>query len=177
MRIGPELRLSNKAGTGLGWLLHLLCRWAHQFGIEGLGIDISTTFLTAAASRANELSVAGQVKFEQGDASATPVETGAFDIVSCIGATWIGSGIQGTVNLMRPALREPGLMLIGEPYWLAEPPPPAFEALKCLPDEFTTLWGTCQRLAATGLELVEMVLSRASHAPLLAIDCIYAIRH
>jgi SAM-dependent methyltransferase len=154
-RLQPGQRVLDLA-CGKG---ELLCRWAHQFGIHGLGIDISTIFLTAAASRANELSVANQVEFEQGDASATPVETRAFDIVSCIGATWIGSGIQGTVNLMRPALREPGLVLIGEPYWLAEPPPPAFEALKCLPDEFTTLWGTCQRLAASGLELVEMVLA------------------
>jgi hypothetical protein len=87
------------------------------------------------------------------------VDHGAFDIVSCIGATWIGSGIQRTVDLMRPAVREPGLILIGEPYWLAEPPPAAFEALKCAPDEFTTLWGTCERLAASGLELVEMVLA------------------
>jgi SAM-dependent methyltransferase len=154
-RLRPGQRVLDLA-CGKG---ELLCRWAHEFGIHGHGIDISTTFLTAAAHRANELDVANQVTFEQGDASTTPVETAAFDIVTCIGATWIGSGIQGTVDLMRPALHEPGLILIGEPYWLAEPPPAAFEALECAPDEFTTLWGTCERLAASGVEVVEMVLA------------------
>jgi SAM-dependent methyltransferase len=154
-RLRPGERVLDLA-CGKG---ELLCQWAHEFGIHGVGIDISTVFLTAAASRAEELDVAEQVRFEQGDASTTPLETEAFDIVACIGATWIGSGVQGTLDLMRPALRGPGLMLIGEPYWLTEPPSAAFEALKCAPDEFTTLWGTCQRLSAAGLDVVEMVLA------------------
>jgi SAM-dependent methyltransferase len=154
-RLEPGQRVLDLA-CGKG---ELLCRWAHQFGIRGLGIDISTIFLEAAATRADELEVAGQVTFEHGDARQPSVAAGAFDIVACIGATWIGGGLQGTVELMRPALREPGLVLIGEPYWLAEPPPAAFEALQCTPDEFTTLLGTCERLAASGLELVEMVVA------------------
>jgi SAM-dependent methyltransferase len=155
-RLEPGQRVMDLA-CGKG---ELLCRWAQQFGIHGLGIDISPIFLAAASVRAHELAVADQVTFEHGDAGQPIVEAaGQFDIVSCIGATWIGGGLPGTVELMRPALREPGLVLIGEPYWLAEPPPAAFEALQCAPDEFTSLLGTCERLAASGLELVEMVLA------------------
>src|SRR5258708_1406224 len=44
-RLQPGQRVLDLA-CGKG---ELLCRWAHQFGIEGLGIDISTIFLTAAA--------------------------------------------------------------------------------------------------------------------------------
>src|ERR1700730_4687825 len=47
----------------------LLCQWALQFQIRGLGIDISDVFLTAAAARADELGIASQVRFEHGDAS------------------------------------------------------------------------------------------------------------
>ena len=129
-RLQPGQRVLDLA-CGKG---EMLCRWAQQFGIHGLGIDISEVFLAAAASRAHQLAIANQVTFQLGDASTMRVDHGAFDIVSCIGATWIGSGIQGTVDLMRPAVREPGLTLIGEPYWLAEPPPAAFELPKCAPD-------------------------------------------
>jgi SAM-dependent methyltransferase len=154
-RLRPGQRLLDLA-CGKG---ELLCRWAQRFGIRGHGVDISEVFLTAARARAHELGVAGQVTFQQGDAGTTPLETGAFDVVSCIGATWIGGGLRGTVGLMLPAVMEGGLLLVGEPYWISEPPPAAYEALRVTPDEFTTLYGTCERLAAAGVELVEMVLA------------------
>ena len=67
----------------------------------------------------------------------------------------IGGGLAGTADLMRPALRPGGLLLIGEPYWTATPPAgvPAEFA------EFTSLIGTLDRLEAVGLSLVEMVLA------------------
>jgi len=154
-RLEPGQRVLDLA-CGKG---ELLCRWAQEFGVHGVGVDISSVFLAAAAARAAELGVTGQVSFELGDAGMHNLEASGFDIVSCIGATWIGGGVQGTLELMRPALRAPGLLLIGEPYWLSEPPPAAYAALRCRPDEFTSLLGTCDRLAAGGVELVEMVLA------------------
>jgi hypothetical protein len=98
-------------------------------------------------------------KESHGEPAATQLEENAFDVVSCIGATWIGDGVPGTLRLMRPALRGRGLLLIGEPFWLSEPPPEAYAALHVRPDEFTSLLGTCDRLAAGGADLVEMVLA------------------
>jgi hypothetical protein len=65
-------------------------------------------------------------KESHGEPAATQLEENAFDVVSCIGATWIGDGVPGTLRLMRPALRGRGLLLIGEPFWLSEPPPEAY---------------------------------------------------
>jgi cyclopropane fatty-acyl-phospholipid synthase-like methyltransferase len=123
----------------------MLCRWADRFGISGVGVDISDVFLAAARARAEELGVAGQVRFEHGDAGRIAVEPGSYDIVSCIGATWIGGGLTGTIELIRPAVRPGGLMLIGEPYWTEPPPAPAYEALGVKPDEFDR-----QRLLTSG---------------------------
>ena len=79
--------------------------------------------------------------------------------MSCLGATWIGGGIAGTLALMLPALAPGGTILVGEPYWIAPPLPDALAALDMGPDDFTVLAGTAERIDAAGLELVEMVLA------------------
>ena len=137
----------------------MLCRWAQSFGIEGVGVDLSEVFLAAAQSRAQELGVAEQVHFILGDAGTPPSDGAPYDVVSCIGATWIGGGLAGTIDLMRPVLRDGGLLLIGEPYWISEPPPEALATTEIRLEEFTSLVGTADRLAAAGVELVEMVLA------------------
>ena len=60
---------------------------------------------------------------------------------------------------MRPALAGGGLLLIGEPYWIDEPPEAAYEALGFAKGDFASLSGTLDRVEAAGLELVEMVLA------------------
>lgn len=80
-------------------------------------------------------------------------------MVSCIGATWIGGGPVGTIELMRRAVKPDGLMLVGEPFWIDEPPDEAYEAIGCTRDEFTSLAGTLERFEAAGADLVEMVLA------------------
>jgi SAM-dependent methyltransferase len=135
----------------------LLCRYAERFGIGGLGVDLSEVFLAAAAERATELGVTDRVRFRQGDA-AEPVE-GSFDVVSCLGATWIGGGLVGTLDLMRRSLRPGGLLLVGEPYWISPPPAEAVEALGFPEDSCASLAGTLDRFEGAGVELVEMVLA------------------
>lgn len=154
-RLRPGQRLLDLA-CGKG---ELLSRWAQHFGTRGLGIDLSEVFLAAARARAAELGVTDLVTFELNDAGTAKLEAGAFDLVSCIGASWIGGGLQGTVELMRPAVRAGGPVLIGDCYCLTEPPPAAYRALRIRVNECTSLLGTYERLFASGVELVEMVLA------------------
>jgi SAM-dependent methyltransferase len=137
----------------------MLCRWAADHGITGVGVDISRVFLSAARARATALGVAERVRFAEADAAAYPFEAGGYDIVSCLGATWIGGGLAGTLDLLRPAVGADGLILVGEPYWAERPPPEAYEALGVGPDDFTSLAGTLDRFEAAGISLVEMVLA------------------
>ena len=143
-------------GSGKG---EMLCTWARRHGIQGLGVDLSEVFVSAARDRAAHLGVADRVRFEQAEASAFAVDQASFDAVACIGATWIGGGLAGTVDLMRPALAPGGLLLIGEPFWREEPPGEAHAALDLGPYTFTSLAGTLDRFEDAGLELVEMVLA------------------
>jgi SAM-dependent methyltransferase len=137
----------------------MLCRWAEWFGAGGVGVDVSHVFLAAAAERAAELGVADRVTFVQGDAGAYDAEVGGFDIGSCLGATWIGGGLAGTVALLRPAIRPGGLLLVGEPYWHEPPPPGALAALGTPEGEYVSLAETAGRLDEAGLDVLEMVLA------------------
>jgi cyclopropane fatty-acyl-phospholipid synthase-like methyltransferase len=136
----------------------MLCRWAQSFGITGRGVDISEVFLRAARERASELGVSELVAFDRADAADMDVDDQQYDVVSCIGATWIGDGPAGTIEHLRPRMTKDGLMLIGEPFWHEQPPAEAARAQHPL-DEFTSLIGTLEIFESTGMQLVEMVLA------------------
>jgi SAM-dependent methyltransferase len=137
----------------------MLCRWAAHYGIHGVGVDLSDVFLAAARTRAAALRVADRVRFEHSEAASYAATATDFDIVSCIGATWIGDGLPGTLDLMRRAVRPDGLLLVGEPYWISSPPAEAYAALSVAQDDFTSLVGTLDRFESAGVSLVEMVLA------------------
>ena len=153
--VEPGTRVLDLA-CGKGEMLSL---WAEWFGSGGVGVDLSHVFLAAAHERALELGVADRISFVQGDAAAHEAASGAFDIACCIGATWIGGGLVGTMQLLRPAIREGGLVIVGEPYFIDEPPAEALTAWGFGPDDYTSLAGTAERFDAAGFELLEMVLA------------------
>ncbi|MEU6728891.1 class I SAM-dependent methyltransferase [Nonomuraea wenchangensis] len=83
--ITPGIRqLDLACGKG-----ELLSRWSAEHGLEGVGVDISQVFLGAARARTEELGVSERVEFVEADAGTYETAPESFDIVSCIGATWI----------------------------------------------------------------------------------------
>lgn len=138
----------------------MLSTWARDHGITGTGVDISTVFLAAARERASDLGVADQVAFVHGDASAY-VAAEPVDVATCIGATWIGGGVRGTLEILERSLRPGGLILVGEPFWRKEPQSP--EALAACHassvDDYRTLPGLVEAVGEWGYDLVEMVLA------------------
>jgi len=137
-----------------------LIRWAQAFNITGVGVDISPVFLEAARARAYELDVVSQVNWIEGDAADYPQDYHEFDVVCCLGATWIGGALTGTLDLMRTALKpQGGVLVVGEPYWHDDPPAWVLEAQGYEPGLFTTLEGTLDRFETANFALVEMVLS------------------
>lgn len=139
----------------------MLSRWSAEWGLYGVGVDISKVFLDAARQRAAELGVLPRLTFVEGDAAQYPEDHHQFDIVSCIGATWIGNGLVGTLALMQKALKDQrSLLLVGEPYWIDEPPQAAYDVLVGgQVDAYVSLEGTLRRFESAGLELLEMVVA------------------
>ena len=152
----PGTRMLDLAcGTG-----EMLCTWARDHQVTGTGVDISTVFIAVARARATELGVADQVGFRHGDAS-DHVAGHPVDIAACVGATWIGGGVPGTVGLLRRSLGPRGMMLIGEPYWRREPPDQAtVEGCHATSvDDFRSLPDLIEQFGALGCDVVEMVLA------------------
>ena len=137
----------------------MLSTWSRDHGITGTGVDISTVFLAAARTRAEELGVAGRVTFVHGDAAqyAAPEPV---DVAACIGATWIGNGVPGTLEILRRSLRPDGMLLVGEPFWRATPSPEAVAACHASSvDDFSFLPDLVESFGELGYDLVEMVLA------------------
>ena len=160
--LGAALRLERgnrvlDLGSGSG---EMLCTWARDHGIIGTGIDLSRLFTEQAQRRAEELGVADRVKFIHGDAAGY-VSDEKVSVAACVGATWIGGGVAGTIELLARSLRTGGIILIGEPYW-RQLPPTEDVAMECSADSISDFLMLPELLASfdeLGYDVVEMVLA------------------
>ncbi len=155
MRLAPRTRVLD-LGSGSG---EMLCTWARDYGISGTGIDMSQLFTQQAKLRAEELGVADRVEFIHGDAAGYIADE-KVGVAACLGATWIGGGVGGTIELLAKSLRTGGIILIGEPYWL-QVPPTEDVAKRCLAgsiSDFLTLPELLASFGDLGYDVVEMVL-------------------
>jgi SAM-dependent methyltransferase len=160
--LGAALRLESGArvldlGSGSG---EMLCTWARDHGVVGTGIDMSPLFTEQARRRAEELGVANRVTFIHGDAAGY-VSDEKVRVAACVGATWIGGGVAGTIELLARSLRNGGIILIGEPYWRLLPPTEDV-AKRCLAhstSDFLMLPELLASFGRLGYDVVEMVLA------------------
>lgn len=156
LRLEPGTRLLD-LGSGSG---EMLCTWARDYGVTGLGIDLSRLFTKQAKRRAEELGVADRVEFIHGDAAGYVADE-KVGVAACVGATWIGGGAAGTIKLLAKSLSYGGIILIGEPYWLRLPPTEEV-AKGCLADSIADFLPLPELIAffdGQGYDLVEMVLA------------------
>lgn len=160
--LGAALRLETGTrvldlGSGSG---EMLCTWARDYGVIGTGIDMSRLFTEQAKLRAEELGVAHQVRFIHDDAAGYVSDEKA-GVAACVGATWIGGGVAGTIELLTRSLESGGIILIGEPYW-RQVPPTEDVARGCLAtsiSDFLTLPELIASFGRLGCDVVEMVLA------------------
>lgn len=156
LRLKPGTRVLD-LGSGSG---EMLCTWARDYGISGTGIDMSPLFTAQAKRRADALGVADRVEFIHADAAGYVADEKA-GVAACVGATWIGGGVAGTLALLAKSLRTGGILLIGEPYWLRLPPTEAV-AKACHAGSIADFLLLPELLASFGTldyDVVEMVLA------------------
>jgi SAM-dependent methyltransferase len=160
--LGAALRLETGTrlldlGSGSG---EMLCTWARDYGVIGTGIDMSQLFSEQAKLRAEELGVADHVTFIHGDAIDF-VSDEKVGVAACLGATWIGGGVAGTIELLAQSLRPGGIILIGEPYW-RQLPPTEDVARGCLAGsiaDFVLLPEFLASFSHLGYDVVEMIVA------------------
>lgn len=122
-----------------------------------MGVDLSPYFLADLRAAAPRRIPAAELEILEMGGADYPAEPEGFDLVSCIGATWIWSGLRGTLRALRDAARPGGLVLCGEEFWIREPEP-----------AYLASTGTARDVCGSHAENVEIGVE-AGLVPLLAL--------
>lgn len=120
MKLGRVLRLNENSRVidfGCGYA-EMLLKWANEFGISGIGIEIRQKVCDRAKEKINENGLDEKIRVFCGIGSEYRFEENKYDAATCIGATFIWSGFQSAIQAMKPAIKTGGRLAIGEAYWL-----------------------------------------------------------
>jgi SAM-dependent methyltransferase len=156
LRVRPGAKVLEIA-TGKG---EFIIRLAEQYKIEGIGIDISPYYVSDAEKKLKERVPDGHLTFlEMNGANYQPEKPESFDLVACIGASWIYGGHTGTLKAMKEMAAPGSWLVVGEPYWRQEPAPEYLEATGEKRSSFGTHCENAEAGQELGLELVYTLVS------------------
>ena len=127
-----------------------LCLVAERYEVAGTGLDASPITIEEARKNVAARGLNGRIRLLHMDgAKYEPDRGAALDLASCIGASWIYQGHEGTLEALSRMVRPGGLVLVGEPFWRTEPDP---EYLK-LTGQGADHYGTHASNVQTGVNL------------------------
>ena len=156
LRLEPKDRVLEIA-TGKG---EFIIRLAERYDIEGIGIDLSPYCIIEAKKKHQERIPDAQLKFLEMDGmDYKPEEPASFDLVACIGASWIYGGHRGTLEALTGMAVSGGWMVVGEPYWRQEPAAAHLEAIGEDRSTYGTHYENVEVGEKLGLELVYTLVS------------------
>lgn len=91
----------------------LLLEMAQRAAVFGVGVDLSPWVLLRAKGRAMRADLRGTLEWWLGDGKAVPRDPG-WDVATCLGASWIWHGFEGTARALVARLRPGGRLAIGD---------------------------------------------------------------
>jgi SAM-dependent methyltransferase len=157
LRLKPDARVLEIA-TGKGEFLIRLAERHRQ--MTGTGIDLSPYFIADVRKKHQERVPDVKLHFlEMDGAKYVPETVESFDLVACIGASWIYGGHRGTLNALRKMAALDGWIVVGEPYWRHEPEREYLEAIGETRSNYGTHYENAEAGHEYGLELVYTLVS------------------
>jgi len=156
LRLGPGAQVLDIA-TGKG---EFIIRLAERYEIQGIGVDLSPYCVSDAQQKHQQRVPGAQLKFlEMNGADYEPEKPEIFDLVACIGASWIYAGHQGTLKALNRMAAPRSWVIVGEPYWRQEPVAEFLEAIGENRTTFGTHFENVEAGQQLGLELVYTLVS------------------
>ena len=156
LRLGPGARVLDIA-TGKA---EFLIRLAEKYGVEGVGVDLSPYCVSDAKEKQRRRVPDADLTFLEMDGADYAADAPeSFDLVACVGASWIYGGHRGTLEALREMAAPGAWAVVGEPYWRQEPSKAFLEAM----GEDRTAYGMHHENAEVGRELgLELVYTLVS---------------
>jgi SAM-dependent methyltransferase len=156
LRLGPGAQVLEIA-TGKG---EFIIQLAERYGIEGVGVDLSPYCIADARRKHQERVPDASLSFlEMDGADYEPEKPESFDLVACIGASWIYGGHRGTLRALERMVAPGGWIVVGEPYWRQEPTGEYLEAIGEVGSGFGTHYENVKVGQEHGLEVVYTLVS------------------
>lgn len=155
LRLPAGARVLDIASGRGEFLLRVAGRW----GASGIGVDASPRCIAGSLEASARRGLSGSVQFVESDGAAFEAEPASFDMVSCIGASWIWGGYRGTLEALLRWTRPGGLVLSGEPFWKRDPSPEHIEATGYAAGLFGTHRSNVETAEAVGLQFLHAVVS------------------
>jgi SAM-dependent methyltransferase len=118
LRLRPGARVLDIASGKAEFLVRL----AERYEIEGVGVDLSPHFIADARRKHQQRVPEAHLRFlEMEGADYAPEELESFDVVACIGASWIYGGHKETLRALAGMAAGVSWIVVGEPYWRQQP--------------------------------------------------------
>jgi SAM-dependent methyltransferase len=161
-RLVGLLRLPPAAGVvdiacGKG---EFLIRLVEAYGVRGTGIDISPHCINDAEARLQARLPGANVTFlKMSGADFRPDEPHSFSLASCIGASWIFHGHEGTLDALVSMTEPGGWVIVGEPFWQREPSEDHLRASGLTKEDFGSHVSNVEAGERRGLDLVHTFVS------------------
>jgi SAM-dependent methyltransferase len=156
LRLKPGAKVLDIA-TGKG---EFIIRLAERYKIEGIGVEISPYHVSDAKKMIKERVPDARLTFlEMDGADFKPEKPESFDVVSCLGASWIYGGHKGTLKALKEMAAPGSRVVVGEPYWLQEPAAEYLEAIGLERGMIGTHYENGRAGQDLGLELVYTLAS------------------
>ncbi len=153
----PGARVLDIA-TGKGEFLIRLAERYRQ--ITGTGIDFSPYCIADVRKKHQKRIPDARLQFlEMDGAKYVPETPESFDLVSCIGASWIYGGHRGTLSALQKMAAPQSWIVVGEPYWRQEPEKDYLEALGMKQSDFGKHFQNAEAGREFGLEAAYTLVS------------------
>src|SRR6476659_1643984 len=111
-------------------------------------------FVSDARERIGAAGLADRIELIEADAAEFDVGEERYDVVMCLGASFIWDGLDPELAVLRPAVRGRGAVVVGEPYWNRWPLPDGVDDGGHVP-----LADTISRFTAAGLPVETLIAS------------------
>lgn len=143
-------------GCGHGALLLAL---AKRYGVRVTGVDRSSAALELARASFAAEGLADSSAWMCRDADGLAFDGGTFDAIAWLGGPYLGDSHASTVQTLARWLKPGGLLLLGQGYWMAEPPQAYLDATGLPADALTFEQEMLAPVRDAGFEVLERAVS------------------